>query len=80
MTTPNALDRETRRAEITRVPLGVVATWISVFAFGAVFWAFALHAAPIVVRHVYHSIRAEQSNAGVHPRVAAQGLSADQSS
>ena len=80
MTAPNALDRET--AEITRVPLGVVATWISVFAFGALFWAFVLHAAPDVVRHVYHSVRAELMNPGVHPpqRVEAQSLSGDQSS
>jgi hypothetical protein len=80
MTTPNALDRQTLPGEITRVPLGVVATWISVFAFGAVFWAFVLHAAPIVARHVYHGVRAEQLNAGIHPRVAAQSLSGDQSS
>jgi hypothetical protein len=78
MTTSNALDRETRPAEITRVPLAVVATWITVFAFGAVFWAFVFHAAPIVARHVYHSVRAEQLNAGVHPRVEAQLLSGDQ--
>jgi hypothetical protein len=82
MTTPNALDRYTWPTEITRAPLGVVATWVSVFAFGAVFWAFVFHAAPIVARHVYHSVRAEQWNLGVHPpqRVEAQSLSGDQSS
>jgi len=80
MTTSNVLDRETPPAEITRVPLGVVATWISVFAFGAVFWAFVFHAVPIVARHVYHSVRAEQFNPGLHPsqRVEAQSLSGNQ--
>jgi hypothetical protein len=79
MTTSNAFDREMPPAEITRAPLGVVATWITVFAFGAAFWAFVFHAAPIVARHVYHSVRAEQLNAGVHPRVTGQSPSGDQS-
>ena len=67
MTTLNALDQETRPAEITRAPLGVVATWISVFAFGAVFWALVFHVAPRIVRHVYHSVRAEELHADIHP-------------
>jgi hypothetical protein len=80
MRTPNALDQERRRSELTRAPLGVVATWISVFVFGAAFWAFVFHVAPVVARHVYHSVRAEEFNAGVHPwrfvrRITAQGLS-----
>jgi hypothetical protein len=80
MRTPNALDQERRRSELTRAPLGVVATWISVFVFGAAFWAFVFHAAPVVVRHVYRSFRAEQWNADVRPsrlvnRVAVKSLS-----
>ena len=80
MTTPNSSHEETPPSEITRAPLGVVAAWVSVFAFGAAFWAFVFHVAPVVARHVYHSVRAEEFNAGVHPwrfvrRITAQGLS-----
>jgi hypothetical protein len=67
MTTQNATDEEARRSEITRAPLAVIATWISVFAFGAVFWGFVLHAAPGVARHVYRSVRSEELHAGIHP-------------
>jgi hypothetical protein len=85
MTTPNALDQATRPSEITRAPLGVVVTWVSVFAFGAAFWAVVFHVAPVVVRHVYHSVRAEELKADIRPsrlvvRAAEQGPSGDRSS
>jgi hypothetical protein len=84
MTTANLSHEEKAPSEITRAPLGVVATWVTVFAFGAAFWAFVFHVAPVVARHVYHGVRAEEFNAGVHPwrfvrRITAQGLSDDRS-
>jgi hypothetical protein len=83
MTTPNDLDRQTPPSELARAPVGVVATWVSVFAFGAAFWALVFHVAPVVARHVYHSVRAEELKAGAHPRLvegaSAQGLYRDRS-
>jgi hypothetical protein len=84
MTTPNALEQETRPSEITRAPLAVVVAWVSVFVFGAAFWAVVFHVAPVVVRHVYRSVRAEQLKADIHPsrlvvRAAAPSLSGDRS-
>jgi len=82
MSTSSPLHQATRPSEIRRAPLGVVATWVSVFAFGAAFWAFVFHVAPVVARHVYHSVRAQEFSAGVQPsrlvwRIA--GLSDDRS-
>jgi len=52
MSAPMLLRERPRYPELTRMPVGAIASWAFAFAFGMVFWTVLFYAATVIMQHI----------------------------
>src|SRR5271170_4209747 len=52
MAAPRHLCEQPENPELTRMPVGAIASWAFAVAFGVAFWTLLFHVAPVIIRHL----------------------------